>query len=373
MNLKYFIDRPILSIVLSVVIVLLGLISLFSLPVEQYPDIAPPTIVVLAAYPGASAETVQKTVVVPIGEAINGVENMNYITSTASNNGEAEIVVCFKQGVDADMAAVNVQNRVSTALGLFPAEVTQIGVTTNKEQNSEFKNIALYSPDDSYNQQFLNNYFKINIELRLKRIPSVGGVTLLGSNYSMRIWLKPDVMVRYKLVPSDITELLSKQNIEAITGAFGENSAGTFEYAMKYRGRFSTPEEFENMIVRAIPGSEILRLKDVAEIELGDEAYNYTSKINDHPASIAMIVQTAGSNASAIIKEIDGVMAEIEKDLPKGVDLITLTDTNDFLVASINEVVISLILAILLVALMYISSYRIGGPFSFLLPLYSFP
>ena len=232
MNLKYFIDRPVLSAVISITIVLMGLVAIFSLPVEQYPDIAPPTISVSAYYPGASAETAQKAVVVPLEEAINGVENMNYITSTAANGGDVFITVYFKQGTDADMAAVNVQNRVSTALGVLPSEVVQIGVTTTKQQNSELKTIALYSPDDSYDMQFLNNYMKINVEPRIKRIAGVGKTEVLGSNYSMRIWLKPDVMAQYKLIPSDITSVLQQQNIEAATGAFGENHPNAFQYTM---------------------------------------------------------------------------------------------------------------------------------------------
>lgn len=351
MNLKYFIERPVLSIIISATIVIMGLISIFTLPVEQYPDIAPPTISVMTTYPGANAETVQKSVVVPLEEAINGVENMNYITSTAANTGEVMINVYFAQGTDADMAAVNVQNRVSTALSLLPAEVTKIGVTTVKQQNSQLKSIALYSPDNSYDTQFLNNYMKINVEPRIKRIAGVGQVMLFGSNYSMRIWMKPDKMAQYKLIPADITNALAKQNIEAATGAFGENHANAHHYTMKYRGRFSTPEEFGNIVIRSLPNGEILRLKEVADVKLGDEAYNYTTNVNNSPAAIAMIYQTAGSNAAEIIEEIDAVMDEISKDLPKGVEFVTLMDTNDFLYASIQEVILTLLEAILLVVL----------------------
>lgn len=351
MNLRYFIDRPVLSIVISVVIVLLGGISVFTLPVEQYPDIAPPTIQVYANYPGANAETVQKSVVVPLEEAINGVENMNYITSSSSNSGEAMIYVYFKQGTDADMAAVNVQNRVSSALSLLPAEVTKIGVTTNKQQNAELKSLALYSPDDSYDQKFLNNYMKINVEPRIKRISGVGNVQQFGANYSMRIWLKPDKMAQYKLVPGDITVVLDRQNLEAATGAFGENHDNVYQYTMKYRGRFSTPEEFGNLVVRSLPGGEILRLKEVADIELGEEAYNFSTQVNGHPAAMAIIYQTAGSNASSIINEIDATLEDINKNLPKGMEFVTLNDTNRFLYASIKEVVFTLVMAILLVVL----------------------
>ena len=351
MNLRYFIDRPVLSIVISITIVLMGAIALFTLPVEQYPDIAPPTIQVYTSYPGANAETVQKAVVVPLEESINGVENMSYITSTASNSGEATINVYFKQGCDADMAAVNVQNRVSTALSLLPAEVTQIGVTTMKQQNAELKTFALYSPDDKYDRQFLNNYMKINVEPRLKRIGGVGNVMQFGSNYSMRIWMKPDKMAQYKLVPSDISAVLAKQNIEAATGAFGENHANAYQYTMKYRGRHSMPEEFENLVIRSLPGGDVLRLKEVADIELGDEAYNYSTGVNGHEAAMAMIYQTAGSNAAETINEIDEVLDEISREMPTGLEFVTLNDTNRFLHASIHEVVKTLLEAILLVVL----------------------
>ena len=351
MNLRYFTDRPVLSTVISVAIVLMGVLALVSLPVEQYPDIAPPTIQVYTNYPGANAETVQKAVVVPLEEAINGVENMNYITSSASNNGDAMINVYFKQGSDADMAAVNVQNRVSTALSLLPAEVTRIGVTTTKQQNAELKTFALYSPDDKYDERFLNNYMKINIEPRIKRITGVGNVQQYGSNYSMRIWMKPDKMAQYKLIPSDITAVLGRQNIEAATGSFGENHDNTYQYTMKYRGRFSTPEEFGNLVIRSLPGGDVLRLKEVADVELGDEAYNYTSGLNGHNAAMAMIYQTAGSNASAIIDEIDATLEEISKDLPKGLEIVTLNDANRFLHASIREVAVTLLIAIVLVVL----------------------
>ena len=267
MNLRLFIDRPVLSIVISVLIVLMGIIAIFNLPVEQYPDIAPPTIQVFTNYPGANAETVQKSVIVPLEEAINGVEDMTYITSSASNSGDATINVYFKQGSDADMAAVNVQNRVSTALSLLPAEVTRIGVTTMKQQNAELKTFALYSPEGKYDRQFMNNYMKINVEPRIKRIGGVGNMMMFGSNYSMRIWMDPDKMAQYKLIPSDITAVLNTQNIEAATGAFGENHDNAYQYTMKYRGRLSTPEEFGELVVRSLPGGEVLRLKEVAEIE----------------------------------------------------------------------------------------------------------
>lgn len=279
MNLRYFIDRPILSIVISVAIVFIGTLAGVSLPIEQYPDIAPPTISVYTSYPGANAETAQKSVVVPLEEVINGVEGMNYITSTASNNGDVELYIYFKQGTDPDMAAVNVQNRVSTAQSLLPAEVNQIGVTTMKQQNAELKTFALYDPEGRYERRFLDNYLKINVEPRLKRISGIGKVMHFGANYSMRLWLKPDKMAHYGLVPNDITTVLQTQNIEAATGSFGENHDNTYQYTMKYRGRFSTPEEFENLVIRSLSNGEVLRLKEVARVEMGDETYNYDSRV----------------------------------------------------------------------------------------------
>ncbi len=298
MNLRYFIDRPVLSGVISVVIVLMGVIAIFSLPVEQYPDIAPPTINVWATYPGANAETVQKAVIVPLEEAINGVEDMTYMTSTASNTGDASINVYFKQGANADMAAVNVQNRVNGALSQLPAEAIKTGVTTEKQQNAELMTFALYSPDNRYDQTFLNNYVKINVEPRLKRISGVGKVQLFGSNYSMRLWLKPDRMAQYHLIPDDVSAVLARQNIEAATGSFGQNYDGASEYAMKYRGRLSTPEEFGELVLKSLPGGEVLRLKDVADIELGDEFYNYSSEVDGHPAAMVMINQKVTMFAS---------------------------------------------------------------------------
>ncbi|MBO5054611.1 MAG: efflux RND transporter permease subunit [Muribaculaceae bacterium] len=351
MNLRYFIDRPVLSGVISVVIVLMGIIGIFSLPVEQYPDIAPPTINVWATYPGANAETVQKAVIIPLEEAINGVEDMTYMTSTASNTGDASINIYFKQGANADMAAVNVQNRVNGALSQLPAEATKIGVTTEKQQNAELLTFALYSPDDRFDQTFLNNYIKINVEPRLKRIGGVGKVQLFGSNYSMRIWIKPDVMAQYGLIPDDISAVLARQNIEAATGSFGQNYDGASEYTMKYRGRLSTPEEFGELVIKSLPGGDVLRLKDVATIELGDEYYNYSSEVNGHPAAMVMINQKGGSNASSTINEIHEVLDEIGRDLPRGAEFVVLTDSNKFLYASIKSVARTLLEAILLVVI----------------------
>ena len=351
MKLKFFIDRPILSIVISVTIMLLGMVGLMTLPVEQYPDIAPPTVNVWASYPGANAETVQKSVVVPLEEAINGVEGMTYITSDASNDGNASLMIYFKQGTNPDMAAVNVQNRVATAQSLLPAEVVQIGITTEKQQNAELKTIALYDPEGRYTPQFLNNYMKINVEPQLKRVQGVGKVMFYGSQYSMRLWLKPDRMAQYRLIPDDISALLAGQNIEAATGSFGENHNNANVYTMKYRGRFSTVEEFGNIVVKSLPDGEILRLKDVADIELGDEDYNFTGTLNGQPSSMLSVYQTAGSNASQVINEIDKVLDECSKDLPKELEFVTMSDTNRFLYASIHEVIWALVISIVLVVL----------------------
>lgn len=351
MNLRFFIDRPVFSGVISVVIVLMGAIAIFSLPVEQYPDIAPPTINVWATYPGANAETVQKAVIAPLEEAINGVEDMTYMTSTASNTGEASIMIYFKQGANADMAAVNVQNRVNGVLSQLPAEATKTGVTTEKQQNAELLTFALYSPDDRFDQTFLNNYVKIYVEPRLKRISGVGKTQLFGSNYSMRLWLKPDKMAQYGLIPDDISNVLAGQNIEAATGSFGANHQTANEYTMKYRGRLSTAEEFGELVVKSLPGGDVLRLKDVADVELGDEYYNYSSEVNGHPAAMMLINQKAGSNASSTINEIHEVLDDIKGSLPEGAEFVVLTDTNKFLYASIHSVIRTLLEAILLVVI----------------------
>lgn len=351
MKLRTFIDRPILSCVISVLILLVGIISLVNLPMEQYPDIAPPTISVSASYTGANAETVQKSVVVPLEEAINGVENMLYMTSTSTNTDSGSIMVYFNQGTDPDMATVNVKNRVAEAEGLLPAEVTKVGVTVQKRQNSMLKILALYSPDDSYDRNFINNYFSINIEPRLSRIKGVGNVMIMGDEYAMRIWMNPAKMAQYKLVPDDVINILADQNVEAATGTLGEDSENTFQYTLKYRGRYQTPEEFENLVVKSLSSGEVLRLKDIAEVELGAQSYGYTSAVGKHPGSTCMISQTSGSNANEIIKEIDQLTAEIAKELPKGLVLEDLMSTKDFLDASIHEVVKTLIEAILLVIL----------------------
>lgn len=351
MKLKTFIDRPILSCAISVLILILGVIGLSNLPMEQYPDIAPPTIMVSTTYTGANAETVLKSVIAPLEEAINGVENMTYMTSTATNTGSASITVYFAQGTDPDMATVNTKNRVSEAEGLLPAEVTKVGVTVEKRQNSMVKIISLYSPDDSYDQNFINNYFKINVEPRLSRISGVGNVNVMGGDYAMRIWMNPQKMTQYQLVPADVIALLDDQNVEAATGTLGEDSENTFQYTLKYRGRYETAEEFGNMVLKSLPTGEVLRLKDVADVELGSQSYAYNSEIVGHPGATCMISQTAGSNANEIVKEVDKLMEEISKDLPKGLVMADLMSTKDFLDASVHEVVKTLIEAIILVVL----------------------
>ena len=358
MNLRTFIERPVFSAVISITIVILGIIGLFTLPVEQYPDIAPPTIMVSTTYYGASAETLQKSVIAPLEEAINGVEDMTYMTSTASNAGSVSITVYFKQGTDPDMAAVNVQNRVSKATGQLPAEVTQVGVTTSKRQTSILQMFSLYSPDDSYDENFLANYISINLKPQILRISGVGDMMIMGGDYSMRIWMKPDVMAQYKLIPSDVTAVLAEQNIESATGSFGENSDETYQYTMKYTGRLITPEEFGDIVIRSTEDGEVLKLKDIADIELGKDSYAYKGTMDGHPGISCMVFQTAGSNATEVNRQIDRLLEEARKDLPKGVELTQMMSSNDFLFASIHEVVKTLIEAIILVVYVFLQDIR---------------
>ena len=351
MKITTFIDRPILAGVISVLIFILGIIGLTQLSIEQFPDIAPPTVSVSATYSGANAETVQKSVVVPLEEALNGVENMTYMTSTSSNNGSAKISVYFRQGTDPDMATVNVQNRIATAQGLLPAEVTKSGITVRKRQTSNIKQLAVYSPDDSFDEAFLTNYMKINIEPRLSRIAGVGEVNVFGYEYSMRIWLNPGKMKQYGLVPSDIAEVLDEQNVEAATGTLGAEAKNTFQYVLKYRGRYENEVDYENLVIKSLPDGEVLRLKDVATVELGTRAYDYINEVNGHPGCNIMIAQTSGSNANEIIEEIDRTVAEISKTLPKGIKIADLMSTKDFLDASVKNVIKTLVEAIVLVVL----------------------
>ena len=351
MNLKTFIDRPILSLVISVFIVMVGMIGLAVLPIEQYPDIAPPTIRVSTTYSGANAAAVQNSVIVPLEEAINGVENMTYMTSEASNTGSASISVYFKQGVDPDMAAVNVQNRVSRAQSLLPAEVTRVGVETMKRQSSTLKVFALASPDGTYDETFLTNYLSINIKPEIQRISGVGEANVMGGDYAMRIWMKPDVMAQYGLQPSDIISALSAQNIEASTGSIGEDSKNVFQYTLKYKGRLTEEAEFGEIVLRAYEDGRTLKLKDVADIKLGSQSYSFEGRVKGAPGVTMMINQTAGSNANEIIEAVDAYLAEAAKDLPAGTEFVDIMSTKDFLDASIHEVIKTLLEAILLVVL----------------------
>lgn len=351
MKLQKFIDRPILSMVISVVILVAGLIGLYALSVEQYPDIAPPTIRVSTTYSGANAEAVQKSVIVPLEEAINGVENMTYMTSTASNTGSAEITVYFKQGTDPDMAAVNVQNKVSTATSLLPAEVTKVGVTTMKRQSSMLMIFGLYSPKGTYDETFLTNYLNINVKPQLQRISGVGEVNVMGGDYAMRIWLKPDVMAQYEFEPADVEAALSSQNIEASIGSIGEDSKNVYQYTLKYRGRLEKEKEFENIVIKAFDDGRVVRLSDIAKVELGSQSYTYTGSVNGSPGTTCMINQTAGTNANEIITSINKYLEELKETLPEDVEVVELMSTKNFLDASINEVIKTLIEAIILVVL----------------------
>ena len=351
MNVKTFIDRPILAGVISVIILLVGLIGLSQLPVEQFPEIAPPTVSVSAAYAGANAETVQRSVLVPLEEAINGVEDMMYMVSSATNSGSASITIYFRQGTDGNMAMVNVQNRIASAQSLLPAEVTRSGVTVRKRQTSRIKSLAVYSPDNSFDRKFIVNYLKINIEPRLSRIAGVGEVDVRGGDYSLRIWLDPGKMAKYSLMPSDISTVLAEQNLEAPTGTLGAESENTFRYVLKYRGRYENVTDYENMVIRAESDGTVLRLKDVARVELGERSYDYIGMVNGHPGTTISISQTSGSNANEIITAVDAEIEKIRADLPKGLEIVDLMSTKDFLDASIKNVIKTLFEAILLVIL----------------------
>ena len=349
MKLDRFINRPVLSTVISIIIVILGVIGLVTLPIEQYPDIAPPTVSVSASYIGANAQTTLNSVVVPLEEAINGVENMDYMSSSASNTGDARITITFKQGTDPDMAAVNVQNKVSSATGLLPAEVTKIGVTTEKRQNSMLMVFTLYDKSGKYDQKFIENYAKINIIPEIQRVNGVGEAFVMGAEYSMRIWLKPELMAQYHLMPADVTTALAQQNIEAAPGKIGERENQTFEYTLRYRGRLQDEHEFENIVIRATSDGQILRLKDIARIELGRLTYAFTNKVNGYTGVTSIAFQMAGSNATQVVKDLTKVLDDAKKDLPTGLDINVAQNVNDFLFASIHEVLKTLIEAFILV------------------------
>lgn len=350
MTFTNFIKRPVLSTVISIFFVLLGISGLISLPIEQYPNIAPPTISIQTFYQGADAQTVLNSVITPLEESINGVENMTYMESTATNAGMAMITVYFKQGADPNMAAVNVQNRVSQAQALLPAEVTRVGVTVSKRQSSNVVMYSLTTDDGRYDDEFLTNYNNINIVPMLKRINGVGDVQTPGmKTYSMRIWLYPDKMKQHKLVPSDVSMALAEQNIEAAPGSFGEQSNQKFEYTMRYKGRLKTPEEYGNIIISSNTNGQTVHLRDVAKVELGGLKYSVMMKNNSRPAVIGMVNQVAGSNATQIADDVKTALADAQKQMPPGMKVTIEQDVTEFLFASIEEVVFTLFITLLLV------------------------
>ena len=361
MNVKTFIDRPILSGVISVLMVLVGVIGLSQLALEQFPEIAPPTVRIMASYTGANAETVQKSVVVPLEEAINGVEGMMYMTSNASNNGSGSIGIFFRQGTDPDMAMVNVQNRAATVQGRLPSDVVKSGLTVRKRQTSNIKQLSVYSPDSTFDRAFLANYTKINIEPRLSRIPGVGEVNVMGADYSMRIWLDPLKMARYGLVPSDVTQVLNEQNVEVATGTLGAESANTFQYVLKYRGRYEEEQEYENLVIRSLPDGDVLRIGDIARVELGSQNYNIIGETNGSPGVNISINQVAGSNANEIIKQIDSEVEEIRQSLPPGIVIEDIESKKDFLdasIASVLETLFEALLLVIFVVFVFLQSWR---------------
>jgi HAE1 family hydrophobic/amphiphilic exporter-1 len=352
MTLKIFIERPVLSTVISVILVILGILGLVALPITQYPEIAPPTVQVSASYPGANADVVLNSVIVPLEEQINGVENMTYMTSSAGNDGSGSITVFFKQGTNPDLDAVNVQNRVSRATPLLPAEVTRSGVTTSKQQSSMVMVFSINSTNKSFDGTFLQNYANINVLPMLKRVNGVGAVQAFGTqDYSMRIWLKPEAMAAYGLIPDDINTALAEQNVEAAPGKIGENSNQSFQYVLKYKGRLRKPVEYENIIIKATSTGQLLRLKDVARVELGSLDYSVTMTTDNHPSIVCAVFQASGSNAHAMIKECEKTLEEAAKHFPPGVSMNTIFTANQFLDVSIHKVVETLIEAFILVSI----------------------
>src|SRR5688500_9727277 len=350
--LKKFIDRPVLSTVVSIIILMLGLLGLTTLPVSQYPDIAPPTVQVMANFPGANAQTVLESVIIPIEEQINGVEGMSYITSTASNNGSAQIRVFFNQGVDPDIAAVNVQNRVARANPLLPQEVIQSGVITQKQQTSALMFLTMYSESEDYDATYIQNYLNINVLPALKRISGVGDVTVFGAkNYAMRIWLRPEKLAAYNLIPSDVIAALNEQSLEAAAGSLGQNNAQAFEYVIRYSGKFKTEDQYRDIIIKALDNGQFLRLQDVADVELDAEGYTVVSYTNNMPGVSMGVYQTPGSNAQEIIENVHATIAGMQQDFPRGLKTMVNFDTNEFLNASIGKVITTLVEAFLLVFL----------------------
>src|SRR5690625_2609976 len=348
--IKKFIDRPVLSSVISIIILILGVLGISTLPTTQYPDIAPPTVQVRANFPGANAQTVLESVIIPIEEQINGVEGMTYITSTASNNGSASINVFFEPDIDPDIASVNVQNRVARANPLLPQEVIQTGVITQKQQTSALMFLSVYSENPDYDATYIQNYLNINVLPELKRVRGVGDVSVFGAKeYAMRIWIKPEKLAAYNLEPVDVTAAIREQSREAAAGSLGQNDAQSFEYVLTYSGRYDEVEEYENIVIRALGNGQFLRLKDIAEIEMDAQNYGGMSFMNGFPSVSMGIYQTPGSNAQEIIRNIHSRMEELQKDFPKGLDYNVNFDTNEFLDASINKVIATLIEAFLLV------------------------
>ena len=350
--LKTFIERPVLSTVISIIIVILGLLGLSTLPITQYPDIAPPTISVTATYPGANAETILESVIIPLEEQINGVEGMTYLTSTATNSGTANINVFFDQDVNPDIAAVNVQNRVARANSLLPQAVIQTGVTTQKQQTSALMYLSFYSSNPDYDDTFIQNYLKINVIPELQRVNGVGSVTVFGTkDYAMRIWLQPEKLAAYGLIPADVTAALKEQSLESAAGSLGENDGEAFSYTIKYSGRFKTEAQYSDIIVKALDNGRFLRLNDIAEIELGAQSYTGSSMTSAFPAVNIGIFQTKGSNARDIIVEIESRLEAVKENLPAGIEIFVPYNTNNFLNASIEKVVTTLVEAFLLVFL----------------------
>ena len=360
--LKTFIEKPVLSTVISIIIVILGIIGLVLLPVSQYPDIAPPTVRVTTTYPGANADVVMKSVIIPLEEQINGVENMTYMTSTAGNDGSATITIYFKQGTNPDIASVNVQNMAARANSLLPVEVTRQGVIVQKTQSSNILFFSLISKSKNFDAKFLQNYANINILPQIKRITGVGDAQARGTNtYSMRIWLKPDIMATYGITPADINSALAEQNLEAAPGALGENSGQTFEYTLKYTGRLVSSQQFGDIVLKSLPNGNVLRLKDVANVEVGGEGYQMTSTVDGYPSVVIFVAQTAGSNAQEIIKNVEKTLDDARKSFPPGIETVYLMNANDFLSASIDKVLHTLFEAFILVfivVLVFLQDFR---------------
>ena len=350
--LKTFIERPVLSTVISIIIVILGILGITTLPITQYPEIAPPTVQISAAYPGANAQTVLESVIIPIEEQVNGVEGMDYISSTATNNGTAQIQVVFKQGIDPDIASVNVQNRVARATPLLPSEVTRSGVVTQKQQTSALMFVSFYSENENIDRTYIQNYMNINVVPELKRVNGVGDANVFGSrNYSMRVWLDPVKMANYGLIPADVTAAINEQSLEAAAGQFGENNGQTFQYVIRYSGKYKSEVQYENIVIKSLDSGQILYLKDVAKIEMGAQSYAGSSKMNGNPAVAMAIYQTPGSNAQEIIVNLREKLEDLSKNLPEGLNYKIVFDTNQFLDASINNVITTLIEAFILVFL----------------------